>query len=100
MGSFAFPFLQIFPITYVVARIFPPRLHPIGDQAPTAWLAVAQGALTYGSLSQGEPHCRSASPPPRLHLSISFRRWGPVFDPRRPSTAPPFQYYLGSQLGS
>src|SRR2546421_409431 len=33
-------------------------------------------------------------------LSVNFRRGDPVFDPRRPFTAPPFQYHLGFQLGT
>jgi len=61
VGSFAFPFLQIFPI---VERIFPPQLHPIGDQAPAALLAVAQGAVSEGFLSHGELHRHSAPLPP------------------------------------
>jgi|SRR2546423_6976072 len=45
----------------------------------------------------------TVAPPLRLSasiLSVNFRRGDPVFDPRRPFTAPPFQYHLGSQLGS
>jgi hypothetical protein len=54
-----------------VVQNFPPWPHPIGDLAPAAWLTLAQGALTEGSLSI------TVAPPLRSILSVNFRRWDP-----------------------